>query len=306
MTRRSALLLAMVLAGCQHTGTAPAGKATTSRGVQQTVTTPAIPISAGNRIAPEDRADRGVVGLDTDIVIQLDVYELTIPFGRISRNPEFWKRVDEDHVDVPCHDLLLKNGLRFGVGRTSEWAYFKSLIDEYCPKAQRSSVAATASGSIELPMRKNVDLQDLFYLDDHGVLRGRTYEKCDNLLSIAFEPIPHRPGDARVKVCALVRSLRKHFEVTELNHAREIALIRPEYLYDLKLDAEVPMDRFLIVGPAPDARIPENVGNAFLVHDAGGEQIESVLVIVPRPFRLAPEVTSPRPVTGQAAAFLRK
>src|SRR5687767_5663780 len=48
-------------------------------------------------------------------VAALDVYQLTVPLGAVSRSQEFWKRVNETSVDVATCDLLQKNGFRVGV-----------------------------------------------------------------------------------------------------------------------------------------------------------------------------------------------
>src|SRR5688572_1653631 len=35
--------------------------------------------------------------------VQLEMYQLTVPHGAISRSEEFWKRVDEQRVDVATY-----------------------------------------------------------------------------------------------------------------------------------------------------------------------------------------------------------
>ena len=40
--------------------------------------------------------------------MRLDVYVLTVPYGTISRNEEFWRRVYEQAVDVGTYDLLIE------------------------------------------------------------------------------------------------------------------------------------------------------------------------------------------------------
>ena len=263
------------LGGC-HAGSAPPPSAADMQPVQN--------LTSFDRVADDEKADLHILRNDLDILLQLDVYALTVPVGAISSSDRFWKHIDEDHVDIPTHALLLKNGLRFGIGPNDEWAYYKSLIEHYGASAQKGSTTPVKKGSLELPMRCNIDSQDIFFLTDHW--KGRTYERCDNFMAITFEPTPRHPGDATIQACALVRGLRKQFEVTILNDTREIEYRCPEYLYDLRLRQSVPMDHFLVIAPSPLCTLPDNLGHTFFVKEAGPQPTETVLILVPRPYRM--------------------
>ena len=254
-------------------------------------------LTTAGRVATDDKADRGIVREDAEIILQLDVYQLTVPFGAISSNARFWNHVDEDHIDLATHDLLLKNGLRVGIGPNNEWTYFKDLVERFGASAQKGSTSPVKKGMLELPLRTNIETQDIFYLNSRNALYGRTYDKCDNVISLSYEPTPRHPGNARIEACALVRGLRKHFEVTVLNEEREIELRRPEYLYDLRLSQDVPMDHFLVIAPSSQATFPDNLGHTFFVKPGVTTPLETVLLLVPRPFRItgqAPAIELPR------------
>jgi len=258
-----------------------------------------VHLTTTGHVAPGEKIDHQIAREDVDIVMQLDIYTLTVPFGAVSSDTRFWKHVDEDHIDLATHALLLSNGLRYGIGPTSEWDYFKGLIERYGATAQKGSVAPVKKGSLELPMRKNIAEQDIFYLNEHQHLYGRSYEQCENLLSLTFEPTPRHAGDARLEICALVRGLRKQYQVTILNEAREIELKYPEYLYDLRLRQDIVMDHFLILGPSPVATLPDCLGHTFFVRPNGPEPVETILLMVPRPYRVNAE-TAPTSVKAPA------
>src|SRR4051812_7697836 len=40
--------------------------------------------------------------------VQMDVYQLSVPFGTVSKNEAFWKRIDEQCVDVATYDVIFK------------------------------------------------------------------------------------------------------------------------------------------------------------------------------------------------------
>ncbi|HET6249245.1 MAG TPA: hypothetical protein VFE47_16235 [Tepidisphaeraceae bacterium] len=247
-------------------------------------------LSTTGHVATGDKADHNIAREDVDILLQLDIYHLTVPSGAISASDRFWKHIDEDHVDLATHALLLKNGVRYGIGANDEWDYFKGLIDHYGATAKKGSTAPVKRGGLELPLRTAVDRQIIFYFNhDDEIPHGRSYEKCDDLLALSFEPTPRRPGDSRLAISALVRSLRQEYHVTLLNEVREIELIKPEYYYDLRLMQDVPLDHFLVIGPTKPINLPDNLGHQFFITPGGAEPMETVLLIVPRPYRVSGE-----------------
>ncbi|MDB5329187.1 MAG: hypothetical protein JWP03_338 [Phycisphaerales bacterium] len=278
------LICGIALAGC---GQKPAAVESGSMSGES-----AVRVSNAGRVPTDEKADLHIARNDAEVVMELDVYQLTVPVGGVSRNEKFWKHVDEDHLDLATHDLLLKNGVRVGIGPNSEWDYFKALIDQYGPTARIGSAAPVRKGTLELPLRTGVDFQDIFYLNDRGVLYGRSYQKCDNLLSVTFEPVPRQPSDARIALCAVVRGLRKQYEVTVLNEERDIEYKRPEYLYDLRFKQDVPQDHFLVLAPSTVSAISSSLGNTFFVRPGPAEPSETVLIFCPRPFRVTGEVKS--------------
>ena len=242
-----------------------------------------ISVDLANALAGE--TDR-TLSSNPPAVQALDVYQLTVPYGAVSRSQEFWKRVNETSVDVATYDLLQKNGFRVGVAPAAEWSYFRAIIEGFPVVTKRMTVTGGAEGALELPMRKGIEFQTLAYLTDDNTLLVRTYEHCENGIAVAFQPAPRRPGEVRMTMCPLVRARRKKFEVSVLNEEREYDLVRPERLYDLNLCADIPVEGFLVVAPCTSARWACNLGTTFLVEEAPTEKVERVLIMVPRGTRV--------------------
>lgn len=218
-------------------------------------------------------------------VVQLEIYRLIIPHGAISRSEEFWKHIDEHEVDVGTYDLLRKNGWRVGTAPSGEWPYFRDIIDAYPASSRPYGLAADQAGGgshMELMMKQGVPDQNLFYFDDANALYGRTYERGDNLLNISLQQAPRKAGEARVTVCPTIRSLRRRFEVNTRGDEREIRYVHPERLFDLNLQADIPIDHFLVIAPSPEVRWKTSLGAAFLIEDGPAERLEHVLLLVPR------------------------
>lgn len=248
------------------------------------------------------RAIMAVSGLDPHgvrhvmpVVIAMDVYHLTVPAGAISRNEDFWKRVDEDHIDIGIHDLLLKNGIRIGVGRDADWPYFKGLLGRYpSARSARGRTDAGKEGYVELTMKSEVPEQVIFGLDDHDQDWGRRFEKCDDLLGISFIASTHNPGEATVKVCPIVRGIRRYYRTTVYNEELQFELTQPEHLYDMRIEARLPLNDFLIVAPSESAaRNVDSMGHTFLITEGQSEPIEHCLVIVPRAYRTDDPTSQP-------------
>jgi len=279
MRRTVTTTLILLVAGCASSTPSAQQEALKRGGAHSSLS-----IRSGGAIAPDLGAPRKV----PQLVTLLDVYELTVPVGAISGNDEFWKRVDEDQVDVTAHDVLLKNGVRFGIAHDRDWSYFKGLMGGH-PEAmcKRMTSDIGKEGYLELPVRTGVLEQSLFYIDDKGVDWGRRFEKCDDLLGISFVLSPHHVGETYVRACPIVRSLREIFNVTVLNteqsHIEEKHI---EHLYDMRLEAVVPMNDFLIIAPSKQAAaLTTSIGSTFLVSDGNTAPIEHVLIAVPRTFR---------------------
>lgn len=252
-------------------------------------------VSGAGSIAAAAKADPHGARRLMPVVIAMDVYHLTVPAGAISRNEEFWKRVDEDRIDIGIHDLLLKNGIRIGVGRDSDWSYFKGLLGKYpSARSARGRTEAGKEGYVELAMKTAVPEQVIFGLDDRDQDWGRRFEKCDDLLGISFIASTHNPGEATVKVCPIVRGIRRYYRVSVFNEETQFELTQPEHLYDMRIEARLPLNDFLIVAPSDEAaRMSASMGHTFFITEGHAEPIEHCLVIVPRAYRTDDPTTQP-------------
>lgn len=227
----------------------------------------------------------------------LDVYQVVVPFGTISRNEDFWRRVDEELIDPATKDLLLKNGVRAGLSANADWEYFKDAI-ESAPHFARNGTAAAAAGSgfVELTMKENVPEQTIYFVSDRAAPYGRTYQKCHDLIGVSFAPDRRRPGEMQLSLSPVVRATRTERYFTARGEEKYLVENRPEFLYELNLRTNIPPDRFLVVGLAPEGERPSSLGHQFLTLPGAGEMKEQVLVFVPRlPARKAPAATRTAP-----------
>lgn len=290
--KRHWLALLLVVSGCPSRSGPPPGRTP----AEQFHLSADFPV-AGDPVPANDPNVSSADDDDPPIVVQLDVYLLTVPFRAISNNDDFWKRVDENKPDIGIADLLQKNGMRVGIGSNDDWSYFKHLIDQYNAVVQRGTASPAESGSLDLPMKKSIDYENVFYFNDHNELYGRTYERCENLLQVLFYAAKRHPGDSVIKVCPVIRGLRKRLEISPFNNdEREIVFVNPEQLIDLRLEVTVTANHFLIVAPSRISKWKSSLGNSFLISPGHAELVENVLLFVPHAYHLTKQrlVAPPR------------
>ena len=218
--------------------------------------------------------------------LRCEIYQLQVPFGTISRNAGFWRHVDENAVDVATYELLLKNGVRVGQAPVAEWEYFREILAQYPAITKQTSLVAAEAKPVELPVRKDIIGQRLFYFDAKNKMQGQSFDACENVIALTFQQAPRKTNQMRIALCPVVRAQQKRLEWTPLNNEIEISYTAPQRLYDLNLRTDVPVDSFLIVAPSSEATWPTSIGNNFLVTPGEAERMETVLLVVPAAIRI--------------------
>lgn len=231
------------------------------------------------------------------VLIHLEVHELVVPYGTVSRNDAFWKRIDEQALDVATFDRLWRNGVRVGCAPAAEWPYFKQIIDQQPARANKQLHIGMSrqTRDIEIVAQREVLYQNLFIFDEGNRMIGRSFERSMNVWTLSFEPTPRQVGSARVALCPLVRSLKQHLEFVGDREGRTIEYVAPERLYDLNLVADIPVGQFLVIAPSPEAIHQTSIGYRFLSLDGPAERMERVLLLVPKPYTLEASDTAAQP-----------
>ncbi len=248
---------------------------------------PKMMVQRGQGSASASSASRGALASESPMQLQVDLYQLSVPFGAVSRNEQFWKHVDEQVVDVATYDLLYKNGVRVGQAPIADWEYFRQIMQQYPTFTKANTLVGIESKPVERPMRKDIRSQNIFYFDSSNEPQGRSFDECENIIALSFQPAPRKAQTMRLALCPVIRATRKHLEYSAMNNEMgEVKYVAPERMYDMNLRTDVPADHFFIVAPSPQSSRTTSVGNAFLVSNGAAEQMETVLLIVPRAVHL--------------------
>jgi hypothetical protein len=182
----------------------------------QVPTTPPPPDPKPRMNDPKMLASRGTVlgmpGVDGPKQLQVELYQLVVPLGTISRNAQFWKRIDEQAVDVATYDLLYKNGVRVGEAPIAEWDYFRQVMEEHPAVSKGNTLVGHEGKPIELPLRKEVHDQEIFYFDRDNRLQGRSFEQSENFIALTMQTAPRKAETLRIALCPVVRGTRRKLE----------------------------------------------------------------------------------------------
>jgi len=217
----------------------------------------------------------------------IELWEIDLPRFTVSTDEAFWKRINEQALDLPTYDVLFKNGLRVGTIPVGDLGAVQQEIEDR--KGTRTVIQGTAGRQMELPMTKDVSAETLFYLNRSNELVGRSYEKCDNFLDFSFEATPRNPDKIRLAFTPMVRS-REHklqYTLTPGKPDREISFTSEEMHYDMGLSTDLPLQYALIIAPSVEAKVTTSIGSRFLLMDTPSEQRERLMVVIPHAYERA-------------------
>lgn len=225
---------------------------------------------------------------DLKLIYSVEIWQILLPRDSISSDESFWKRVNEGLLDLSPYTILFKNGIRVGALPLRELSLIQQQVDER--KGNLTRLAGISGKAVEIPIRNDIPQQTLFYFNRAGQLIGRWYDRCENLFYFSFEPTPRRQNYLRIVLTPAVRGLNKRlrYVATPGRAEDEIRYKAEEVQYDASLNLDLPLNSFLVVGPSTEARDQMTIGGAFLIQNTPSEQLERLIVIIPRAFRPNP------------------
>jgi hypothetical protein len=192
-------------------------------------------------------------------------------------------------------DLLYKNGIRVGLGRQQDWDFFHGLLSRQQVATRAGFSTSQKPNQLEVTLQEEQESQEIFWFDNDSFLSGQSYDHCEDLISVYFNPVARHSGDVAVSVVPLLRSRRQRVQYTVREEEVVPHVIKeyPEYLFDLRLRTVIPSGQFLVIAPSPAAQLPHTLGKTFFKHNGKGEEFETLLVISPSAFRLDEPTTQP-------------
>jgi len=223
----------------------------------------------------------------TSGMIEGSMYRLQVPFGANSRDPAFWKPLDEDVVDAQTSARLNINGLRLGRGRVSDWPQYLAVLEQESAIKLFDGVFAAQSSVGDVPMDMTEEMPEEFLniFDDHG-LTMRSFDHCQNRFSCSFQWAPRKPGTIRLTVCPVVKVWQMRMDFSMSDRGDPTSYLHDENIYDLHLCADIAPGEFLVIGTSPATEDRNRVGSRFLTRDGPNQRYEEILIFVGNPMPL--------------------
>ena len=225
------------------------------------------------------------------LIYAVDVWELLLPLESISADEAFWKRVNEQVVDITARDRLDKNGIRVGALPLSDVNFLTDLVEQR--KGKKTSLRGTVNKQIELPVNASVEHQTLLFINRYNRAVGHSYDRCSNFFYFSFEPSPRRPNQIRLALTPAVRGgkRRMSFSLTGKTD-RELKSENVESLYDANIVLDLPLSDLLVVAPSGESRVTSSLGHAFLIAATPAQRFERVIIVIPKAFRAADDAAA--------------
>jgi hypothetical protein len=230
-------------------------------------------------------------------VIDLAFFQFVVPQGTVSHNDQFWQNV-LPAVDDDTAALLDRNGLRVGEASVQDWKGFAKILNKAGALTTGGHFLSIKPADQEVVMTPEIDDQTLFYFDRHG-LAGDFYDHSQNIFSFTYGPAPQQSGVVRLDLTPLIRSVRKHYEFTELNHEQDIEIVNSQHLFDLGLSVDIPQGRFLLIAPSAQSARTTSIGHQFMTQDAHAGRREKLLMFLVNP---SPTLITPATMPSSANA----
>jgi hypothetical protein len=225
-------------------------------------------------------------------LFQLQIFQLAVPEGAISRNADFWKPFDEAFLSPPWkHDVLYKNGLRVGRAPLSELAAMQNQLDN--SEATRKELIGTKGQDVEMEVHRGIDKEIVFAFDERGQAEGRDYYSVDNLFMLSFTQVPRQPDHIFLSLAPAIRDQKQKLTLGDDGRPRWAAATS---IYQVGISTQLGVDECLVIAPSDvAARTSTSVGRAFMIEERPASRVEKVLVIVPRLIGNIEEVKQPVP-----------
>jgi hypothetical protein len=215
--------------------------------------------------------------------ISVYAYQVLMPRGAASRNPKFWKLLNEDVVDQATNDMLQFNGLRLGRAPMASYHDGLDATLDTEKTAERWTVCfLPVQGICYVEMTSEMEEETIFVFNEHGA-SGRTFEHCQNRFGVYCTWEPHQPNTLRLSICPIVETWRKRLDYSMSDDPVEQKYNSVESMYDLHLRADLGPDDLVVLGTSPEADDPYRVGNRFMTRQGRTDRFEEVVVLSRRP-----------------------
>jgi hypothetical protein len=241
--------------------------------------------------APSDGRDIGTMpGTDRttapnrQLMVSFRMATVLLPAGTASGSEDLWSYVDEEAIGADTAAALGRNGMRVGVGRTSNWPDVADVLGRMTGRQIALTHIPVLPGStIPINLKRRQPAQTIFLSLNDLSLTGEDYPPGTNLLAINCRIDENNRDALLVTGVPQITTTRLRPKLVNEGGARGFVPQPDWFVFDpLQFRLRMSSDEFLVIGPGRRASIPTSVGHHFLLRRQEGIDFETVLVLMPQ------------------------
>ena len=285
----SGLLLcaaAVFAAGCRTDPVAPA----------QRFGTEANPLSRhGMEPDPSPRPSR------VRLVVKFDVIRIEVPEGTVSDSRTLWNHLRDDAVAAERQALMVRNGLRLGVGTEGSWPPIKAFFDAIAttvgsPVVNTSSVTLANPYPLEIELSPKPLDQTVFYYRADQTLAGSSWPASRNILRVEHAIDIDDVSRLQLRVVPEIRQQKREMRWVRTPHGlHQVPMYYGLLLNELAVRLTLAKGEFLVIGPSGRIDRANLLGRLFLSRIVDAKRWESLYVVKPTVVRIGGELPGPGP-----------
>jgi len=240
----------------------------------------------------------------TIFMIEVRLVSIEVPVGVASGSEKMWSYLDEERARAVRSATMAQNGVRLGVATAGAWPDLANVLQEMTGQKLLINARTVPPGiPLEITLKPDQDRQTIFVMASDRTPSGKDFPPGDNLLMINFSMNEMDYNKLIVTGVPLIRSKEKVMKTVNVPGQGPAVVLEAERftLDSCTFQLTMTSGEMLVVGPGAESRRPYSVGRHFLVHQKGGLECETVLVIVPtiRRVPITADMLRPTDFTGR-------
>jgi hypothetical protein len=246
----------------------------------------------GSDIAPRPASDRTPVAV---VALQFDILRVDFPIGGADHAAKVWNHADEMRLDVRQAPLLVRNGMRMGAIGEGAWPALQAIFDAARATMLTQQQVVRGGEPVTVELGQVTESQTVFSYDRGGRLAGRTIPDGAMLLKINYAMYPQITGRTELEVSLEVRhDLGK---MAWENRGGQIVQVPAFDVYafdELTTRIGLSVGESLVIGPSDQAGNDFLPGSRFFSSVRGGNRVQTVWIVKPRPYEMRVGSGQPR------------
>jgi hypothetical protein len=220
--------------------------------------------------------------------IRFTIVRALVPADRIAAAEAIWKHVDEQVVPAEWAAHLKRNGLRVGRGTTDSWPAIRAALKAIPGVQWQDQPYIVHSRTLlTLQIDRTPHDQSLFLYRSDGSLVGATFNQSVNALRIEFAIPPSALDSVAMRITPEIwqRGVGRSWELTS-GGFQLMPASASRGVHELAVEAGLPPNHFLLLGPAEPHSPSGLIGAALLEANLNNTNYKSLFFFTPEVFRL--------------------